>query len=491
MKKKNDALGVGASAKVYRAVEKSTKAVRAVKVIDMKKLSTNERKALDQEVGIMRLLDHPHIIKLFEVFEDASKLYLVMELCSGGELFDRIKKSVDEKQQGFDEYHAADVMKQILLAMSYMHHKHICHRDIKPENFVLKDDSEDALLKVIDFGIAAKIKPGGKLLSKVGTIAYIAPEVIAGQYNHKVDIWACGVVLYILLTGLPPFYIEENPRKFKRPKDAENAMLKKIRNADKAFFEKQMAQDPWRCVSKEAKQLVVRMLDPSSKSRPEAADILNDVWLKKAFQTTGRSPLDDRTIARFRAFHDSSKLKRICLTLIATQLEEKDISKLRSQFEALDTNGDGTLSREELKMGLETMNMSAEDFEALMEIDSDGSGEIEWTEFIAAAMDFHRIKKTEMLRDVFNKFDADGDGSISQTELTTYLTQGTDLIISDEQAKKLIEDADQNGDGEIDFDEFVTMMTDQSWPGSPDAQSTKSDKSKRKVLFGREVAEIN
>merc|ERR1719334_1449185 len=148
-------------------------------------------------------MDHPNIIKLFETFEDHRNIYLVMELCSGGELFDRIIATGH-----FSEKEAAVLMQQIIRAVYYMHENSICHRDLKPENFLFmtKDPIESNYLKIIDFGLSCKFSPDKVMETKAGTPYYVAPQVLSGKYDHQSDIWSCGVIMYVLLCGYPPFF---------------------------------------------------------------------------------------------------------------------------------------------------------------------------------------------------------------------------------------------------------------------------------------------
>jgi calcium-dependent protein kinase len=153
------------------------------------------------EVQILKKLDHPNIIKLYEVYETEKTIYLVTEVCDGGELFYLIveKKFLSEAQ-------AANIMRQIFSAIAYLHEHNICHRDIKPENILLKEKNNIKSIKLIDFGIAKVFKDKEYEHQPKGTTMYLAPEIINGKYGKEVDNWACGVILYILLCGRPPFY---------------------------------------------------------------------------------------------------------------------------------------------------------------------------------------------------------------------------------------------------------------------------------------------
>jgi calcium-dependent protein kinase len=193
---------------VKTAIHRKTKQVRAVKVIARKKIKNWDR--FTTEVKILQTLDHPNIIKLYEYFEDPTNVYLITEMCSGGELFDKIVE-----KEFFDEAYACRVFKQILNAIVYCHKLEICHRDLKPENFLFDSKDENAEIKVIDFGLSkiCYAKNTGKierLTTKAGTPYYISPEVLAGNYDKQCDLWSAGCILYILLCGYPPFYGQDD-----------------------------------------------------------------------------------------------------------------------------------------------------------------------------------------------------------------------------------------------------------------------------------------
>jgi len=198
-------LGKGSYGEVCAAIHKTSQQKRAVKTIARSKIRNWER--FQTEVRILQTLDHPNVIKLYEYFEDEENVYLVCELCAGGELFDRIIKA-----EFFEEDQAAEIFRQILQALNYCHTQNIVHRDLKPENFLFQTQADDSDLKIIDFGLS-KIMEGGRMhrmKTRAGTPYYISPEVLAGNYDISCDMWSAGCMLYILLCGYPPFYGDNN-----------------------------------------------------------------------------------------------------------------------------------------------------------------------------------------------------------------------------------------------------------------------------------------
>ena len=194
-------LGKGGYGKVYEIRSKKTGEIRACK--HLSKLNIKNLEKFKREIEILKKMDHPNIIKLYEVFESERSLYLVMEECKGGEIFDKIIERIQAKQM-YSEKDAANIIQQVMSCIQYCHNHNICHRDLKPENLLyLNPGSErDNRIKVIDFGLS---QSADKLKTKVGTAYYVSPEILKGNYTQLCDIWSAGVILYILLTGDPPF----------------------------------------------------------------------------------------------------------------------------------------------------------------------------------------------------------------------------------------------------------------------------------------------
>jgi len=193
--------GTGKFSDVFMAVELSSNLQWAVKVVDKKRLSEQEREMMRSEVAIMRLLNHNNVVQMKEVFEDKQKMYLIMELVEGGELFDRIRQ-----KKVLSEYTSFFIARQLLDAVKYLHDVGIVHRDIKPENILLTDDSEIPTIKLADFGLSKLVGPNDTLRTACGTLAYVAPEVLMQRpYSKPVDLWSIGIVTYLMLRGRLPF----------------------------------------------------------------------------------------------------------------------------------------------------------------------------------------------------------------------------------------------------------------------------------------------
>ena len=426
-------LGSGGYAHCLLIKNKTTGKLFACK--EMQKNKLTDKEGFEREINIMRKLDHPNIIKLYEVDETDMYIYLVMELCQGGELFDRIIANT-ESGKAFTEKEAAIIFKQMISAINYCHKNKIVHRDLKPENLLCLTKDENSPIKVIDFGMSKVFAPNASMKERVGTAYYISPEVIKGNYDEKCDVWSAGVILYVLLCGFPPFNGDDD-------EDIMKNVLKK-----KYGF----PSPEWDKISDGAKNLIKRLLtDP--KERPSAEEVLQDPWLEKLAPNTGTIELNVKSLKRYAS---ANKLKKAVLIYIASRLTDDEISALKESFKALDKNGDGMLSLEEMKEavnkseGLPIFNVD----EIFTTLDTDKSGKIDYTEFIAASLEKNIFLNEGKLKEAFKLFDTDGSGKISRSEITMILghesTQG--------ELDKLFEKYDNNKDGEIDFEEFIHMM---------------------------------
>jgi calcium-dependent protein kinase len=431
-------LGQGSYGSVTKCTNKSTKAVRACKTIPKSRLKSLD--AFKQEVNIMKATDHPNIIRLFETYEDHRNVYLIMELCLGGELFDRIIEAGHLK-----EVDAAIIMQQMLKAVFYLHDNGIVHRDLKPENFLFLDKSpiDKNTLKLIDFGLSTKFQEGQYLQMKAGTPYYVAPEVLRGKYNKECDLWSLGVILYILICGYPPFHGET---------DAD--VLQKVKLGTFSFN-----NADWKNVSDDCKDLIRKLLKMNPKDRLTADQALQHVWIKNKAPRAANVALEGAQFEALKHFKQLNELKKAALQVIAQQLPDGEIDQLRKLFVGMDDNGDGQLTIVEVLEGLKKsgITVGVEMNEVLQSLDSDGSGKIDYTEFIAATLDRKKYIQEDRLWSAFRVFDLNGDGKISRAELAQVL-HGNKFEESNMNIESILKDCDTDGDGEIDFEEFVTMM---------------------------------
>lgn len=434
-------LGSGAFGEVRLCLHKDTQSQRAVKVLRKNLLDEKEMDMLKNEIAILKDMDHPNIVKMYEFLEDEKRIYIVTEICKGGELFDEILN-----RSKFDEKDGAIVMKQLLSAINYCHKKNIVHRDLKPENMLLEQDKDLEKLKIVDFGTSLTFDPDRALDEKLGTAYYIAPEVIKKSYNEKCDLWSCGVIMYILLSGEPPF---------NDPKADNEAIMKKV---EKGKYD--LTKGIWKTVSKEAKDLIKKLLTYKPEDRISAEDALQHPWIKE-FKVEVDEEATSNALTCLKAFRSEQKLKVAAASYIGSQLISKsEKEKLGKIFKSLDANGDGQLSKEEIMNGYEEhfgKLLNEDEIDKLFnDVDTDKSGSIDYSEFIVATMSSKKNMSEEKLTAAFKLFDTDGNGTISPEELKTVISSSGQ--ISDETIDQILKQADENNDGEIEFDEFCKLM---------------------------------
>ena len=432
-------LGKGGYAKVYLVRNKKTGELRACK--QLSKLNIENLEKFQREIEILKKLDHPNIIKLYEIFQSKHHYYLVMEQCEGGELFDKIIEHTDNGKM-YSEKEAAEIIFQVLSAVEYCHNNGICHRDLKPENllYLKKGDEKDNPIKIIDFGLSRDLTLKKILSSKVGTAYYVSPEILAGKYTEKCDIWSCGVILYVLLSGEPPF---------NGPND--QIIYAKIKKMKFGF-----PPSHWQNISPEAKDLICHMICPEDE-RYSAKEVMAHPWFK-VVKEKKLEKLNFNT-QYFKDYNQSNHLKKMILLFIASRLGESDITDLRDVFKAFDKDNDGQISYNEFKEGLERSKsgkIQEKDIESIFSsIDTDKNGKIDYTEFLAATMKQNIMLKEERLFEAFSMLDKDNNGKITKDELMSVLK----LEKSDDKfVMELIKKADKNDDGEIDYKEFLEFM---------------------------------
>ena len=435
-------LGKGDFSHVRLAIHKDTKQDRAVKIIQKKKV---DMKRLLAEISIVSKLSHPSIMEVYEVFEDTKKVYIVSEYCKGGELFDIISK-----KRNFSEKEACIIMEQLLSGICYSHKNGIVHRDLKPENILLEDKSRNLEIKIVDWGYATQMKQRERLHEMDGISYYIAPEVLEGDYDEKCDIWSCGVILYILLCGYAPFYGENDKEIYKQ-------VLK---------GEYDFPKEEWQNVSEEAKNLIKKMLEKDTKKRITALDALQDKWFKINKQKkTSNKLLAKNVLKNMKKFKKNKKFEKATMSFIVNQLVLKEERKdLEKQFKEWDKNGDGVLSRDEIIEGYKKTYGFVDEGEIdnmISSIDLDGNGVIDYNEFLTCTMNKEKILNNDNLEICFKAFDSDNSGKISLDEISAIFNSGDKEKIDKEELevfKKMIKDADENGDGEISFKEFKDLM---------------------------------
>uniref|UniRef100_A0A0E0MC66 non-specific serine/threonine protein kinase n=1 Tax=Oryza punctata TaxID=4537 RepID=A0A0E0MC66_ORYPU len=484
-------LGRGQFGVTHLCTHKATGEKLACKTIAKRKLANKEDiDDVRREVQIMHHLSgQPNIVDLRGAYEDKHNVHLVMELCAGGELFDRIIA-----RGHYTERAAAALLRAIVGIVHTCHSMGVIHRDLKPENFLLLSKGDDAPLKATDFGLSVFFKEGEVFRDIVGSAYYIAPEVLKRKYGPEADIWSIGVMLYIFLAGVPPFWAE-----------SENAIFTAILRG-----QIDLASEPWPKISSGAKDLVRKMLNINPKERLTAFQVLNHPWIKEDGDAPD-VPLDNVVLNRLKQFRAMNQFKKAALRIIAGCLSEEEIKGLKEMFKNIDKDNSGTITLEELKNGLakqgtkfsdneieqlmeavsphaETTNFSSVRDEmlkltGLLEIpsnfqaDADGNGMIDYEEFVTATVHMNKMDREEHLYTAFQYFDKDNSGYITKEELEQALKEQG--LYDAKEIKDVITDADSNNDGRIDYSEFVAMMR----KGSGCAEASNPKKKRRDLVL--------
>eukprot|EP00596_Hydrurales_sp_CCMP1899_P000699 CAMPEP_0119051102 /NCGR_PEP_ID=MMETSP1177-20130426/72828_1 /TAXON_ID=2985 /ORGANISM="Ochromonas sp, Strain CCMP1899" /LENGTH=519 /DNA_ID=CAMNT_0007030195 /DNA_START=251 /DNA_END=1810 /DNA_ORIENTATION=+ len=291
-------LGTGAFSVVKLAIHKSTGKSTAVKIISKKKLSEEDLASLVTEISILCELNHPHIIKCYETFDEGAEFYIVTELVAGGELFDRIVAKTN-----YTEKEARDLIKMFLETMTYMHEEGVVHRDLKPENLLLCSESDDSDIKIADFGFAKRTVDLLANETACGTPGYVAPEILRGdKYGTEVDIWSMGVICYVLLAGYPPFYDEDQKKLFKKIKEG------------KYHFH----QDYWSNTSPDAMDMIRKMLCVNQKDRWTARQLLSHAWITAGDQELQAKDLS-KSIEAMKKYKAKMRFKAVAKAIMATK----------------------------------------------------------------------------------------------------------------------------------------------------------------------------
>ncbi|XP_022963277.1 CDPK-related kinase 5-like [Cucurbita moschata] len=413
----------------------------AVKVISKAKMTTAIAiEDVRREVKILKALSgHKNLVHFHDACEDHDNVYIVMELCEGGELLDRILSRGGK----FSEDDARSVLIQILNVAAFCHLQGVVHRDLKPENFLYASKDESSQLKAIDFGLSDFVKPDERLNDIVGSAYYVAPEVLRRSYGTEADIWSIGVIAYILLCGSRPFWAR-----------TESGIFKSVLKVDPNFDD-----PPWPSLSPESKDVVKRLLNKDPEKRMSAAQALSHPWFKDCKEV--KIPLDVRLLKLMRAYMCSSSLRKAALKALSKTLSEDELSYFKIQFALLEPNKNGTISLENIKEtlmknGTEALKESRI-IDFLTSLNALQFRRMDFEEFCAATLSVRQLEDLshweQLAHSAYEHFEKDGNRAIMIEELASELGLSPSVPVH-----SVLEDWIRHSDGKLSFLGFVKLL---------------------------------
>lgn len=446
-------LGEGSYGMVYLVNHNYSGQQRAMKIIQKKNVENSQKVDTEimNEIEILKKMDHPNIVKIFEFYNSTKNYYLITEYCKEGELFDKIVK-----EGPFDEDFASYIMYQIFSAVNYCHSMSILHRDLKPENILIERKEKNGLkIKIIDFG-TAKIFENNKVERKIiGSSYYIAPEVLSKNYNEKCDLWSCGVILYILLSASPPFSGRND-----------NEIIENIK---RGYYD--IESNIWQKISPEAKNLIRSLLERNVGIRINAEEALNHKWFKKLktkdkFNFVTQEKIKSM-LGNLKTYSADKMLQRIALAyLVHNNPQHEEVLDACKLFNLIDKNSNGKITKLELQNGMNELSVcDEEESQKLVDeifnlIDGDNNGYIEYEEFVRGCINKEKFITEDIIKFSFRFFDKDNNGEITFEEIKVTFAKSFKKDINNWEGiiKNIIEEVDTNKDGKISYQEFKNMM---------------------------------
>ena len=443
-------LGDGSYGTVYSVVNNQTGIYAAMKKIE--KLKENEIDDLEikNEINILKKLDHPNIVKIYEFYDTLSDFYIVTEYCKKGELYGYIKNYYSENQ-------LAVLFYQVFSGLSYLHEKHILHRDLKLENIMISEIEEDIntkekyfWIKIIDFGTAKIFKKNKNEKAVVGSSYYIAPEVLKQKYNEKCDTWSVGVILYMLICGRAPFDGKNDDEII------ESIKIGEYNNKHPKLLTR----------SKEVQDLVSCLLERKINKRLSAFDALNHPFFTKFNSRALFCNFNEKEIQSYLDnllnYKFQSKFQQLVLAFVVHNIPHSNETRIILKlFRFFNTKGNCKLTKKELIIGLykfrdkNIVDQSIDDI--FLMLDGDNNGYIEYEEFLRACIDKNNVLNNENLKYAFKFLDKDNSGTLSVDKIMNVFVKKGNQTLKD-IFKHSIEEVDKDNDGIINFNDFRELM---------------------------------
>ena len=422
----------GTVRKAYRkADDKNNREYYAIKSIPKKNLTEKDFTNLIKEVSIISGLSHPNIIKFYETYHDEHFFHLVMELCEGKDSYVQIVK-----EEKCDEKKVVNLIAKVLLAIAHCHSRGITHRDLKPENILFENNSPDAEIKIIDFGLSRKYSKDVKLHSVLGTPYYVAPEVLKGSYDQKCDIWSIGAMTYLLLCGRPPFNGSTDKEIF------DNILCSEVK------FDLPI----WNNVSNNAKNFVKLCLEKNGIKRPSAIKALDHPWFTNVLNATHRlQNLNADILMNIKNFNIKQKFKQMIIKHLLTSMKKDELKVYKNAFFA-----------PELKKAfkLKNIEITDEEINLLFKIlDQNLKGALDYTEFLMAGVNRAELFTKEKLTRVFNYFDINKSGFIENQDLYDCLLRNGKQCINTKDINFFIYEALKDMEDKKGYDKDSEIFT--------------------------------
>ena len=447
---KGEKIGSGSFGTVYEAKNLIFNNTVAMKVIT--KSDGMDSEYIKNELDILKKLSHPNIVRIYEFYESENDYYLINEFCNGGELYNYINKTKLNEQQ------LSIIFYQVFSGLCYLHENDVLYRDMKPENILISKKEIDLLtneeyfwIQIIDFDCAKIFEQNKKDNIIVGSIYYLAPEVLNREYNEKCDTWSVGVILYMFLVGKPPFNGLNN-----------DEIINSIKTKEYDENNEKLIQ-----ASPEVRDLIKGLLNKNTDERFSAKQALNHQWFKKF---NGRKLFENFKNEDIQHFIDNlfnytfhSKIQQLVIAFLVHNLPTSDSSRnILKLYRYFNTSGDCKLTKNELINGLSKYRDEVEVRRKVgtlfLLLDADNNGFIEFEEFLRACIDKKEILTEEYLKYAFKFLDKNDNGSLTVQQIcSAFLISGNKMF--EIALSKDINDVDEDGDGNINFPEFKKLMT--------------------------------
>ena len=444
--KEKKLLGEGSYGKVFLVNHKIIGATRAMKVIEkVEDIDENNVLEILNEINVLKKIDHPNIIKLFEFFIQKNNYYLITEYCDGGELFEYVNDT------HFTEAQVAYIMYQLFSAINYCHKMKIIHRDLKPENILITKNNFNFIdIKICDFGTSQIFKKGDIQKETIGSLYYVAPEVIKKKYNFKCDLWSCGVIMYILLTQRLPF-----------GGSTDEEIIYNIINKD--YNHSRLSK-----YSEETRDLVSVLLEKDTEKRINAETALNHKFfqlfkVKEMFNEIKDQSQVQKFVNNLKTYKRESVLQETTIAYLVHNFPDKqEIIDACKLFNKIDLKDNGQITLNDFHIGLSFLLGNDELRDNMVEIfenlDSNNDNYLGYEEFVRGAIDKNNLLSEQILEYAFKYFDKDNTGFITIKEIGNIYSGHIKKRDINEGLKAIIQEVGKDENGKITYDEFKKIM---------------------------------